>query len=480
MSLDAEVTRLHTAQEDDSETVSGSAEFGRRLRFLVCGSVDDGKSTLIGRLLWDTKSVSDDHREALVAKGSRQNDLQLPDFGLLLDGLKAEQEQGITIDVAYRYFHTPKRAFIVADTPGHAQYTRNMATGASTADLAVLLVDARAGLLEQTRRHAAIVRLMGIRQVILAVNKIDLVGYDRTIFDGIASQFADYADRLGGLSITAIPISALKGENLVAPAPETMPWYRGQTLLDALETADVGSAATLQAFRMPIQRVSRPGEGFRGYQGTIASGRVRPGDRVTVHPSGESVAVSRIVTFDGDKVRAEAGDAVTLVFDRPVDAARGDLIAAFDDAPLKARTFGATIVSLQAEGIATGATLWLRAAGRQRRVRVTVREIYDLGQGAWLGAAALPINSIGRVELDFTEDMVFDRFEECRDTGAFILVSPETNNTLAGGMIVDRLERDRRAGEEVTLTMPRDLADLILSLPDIRDRLGEIGRSPSR
>jgi sulfate adenylyltransferase subunit 1 len=479
MSLDAEVTQLHAVHEDDSEHVSGSTEFGRRLRFLVCGSVDDGKSTLIGRLLWDTKSVSDDHRAALVAKGSRQNDLQLPDFGLLLDGLKAEQEQGITIDVAYRYFHTAKRAFIVADTPGHAQYTRNMATGASTADLAVLLVDARAGLLEQTRRHAAIVRLMGIQQVILAVNKIDLVGYDQSIFDGIAKHFVDYAERLGGLSITAIPISALKGENLVAAAPQTMPWYHGPTLLDALESAEGESAATLQAFRMPIQRVSRPGEGFRGYQGTIAAGQVRPGDRLIVHPSGESVAVSRIVTFDGDKVQASAGDAVTLVFDRPVDAARGDLVARSDEPPMKGRSYRATIVSLQGEGISSGTTLWLRASGRERRARVTVREIYDLAQGVWLAASALPINSIGRVELDFAEDMVFDRFEDCRETGAFILVSPETNNTLAGGMIVERLDRERQVVDEVTLTMPRDLAEFILGLPGVRARLDEIVRVPT-
>lgn len=253
-----------------------SCQSAQRLRFIVCGSVDDGKSTLIGRLLWDTKSVADDHRAALVARGSRQNDLSLPDFGLLLDGLKAEQEQGITIDVAYRYFQTPRRAFIVADTPGHEQYTRNMATGASTADLAVLLVDARTGLLEQTRRHAAIVNLMGIRQIILAVNKIDLVGYDKAVFDRIERAFRAYAGLLGDFRITAIPISALKGENIVDVGPDVLGWYDGPTLVEALEAAEPAARSRLP-FRMPIQRVSRPGERFRGYQGTIAAGALSAG-----------------------------------------------------------------------------------------------------------------------------------------------------------------------------------------------------------
>ncbi|MEO3387935.1 GTP-binding protein [Mesorhizobium sp. CAU 1741] len=447
---------------------------GRRLRFLVCGSVDDGKSTLIGRLLWDTKSLAEDHRAALVAKGSRQNDLSLPDFGLLLDGLRAEQEQGITIDVAYRYFQTCRRAFIVADTPGHAQYTRNMATGASTADLAVLLIDARAGLLEQTRRHAAIVHLMGIRQVILAVNKIDLVGYDPTVFERIEREFRNFAALLGDMRITAIPVSALKGENVVAKAPGTMAWYRGPTLVQALEEADEAGEASTLAFRMPIQRVSRPGESFRGYQGTIAAGTVTVGDRLIVARSGETVGVSRIVTFDGDIATATSGDAVTLVFDRPVDAARGDILATHGAEPLLGKSFEATVVTLQSEGLSDGARVWLKAAGRHLRARIAVNHIYDLSTGRWSNARTLPVNSIGRLRLRFDEDVVFDRFADCRDTGAFILVSPQTNNTIAGGMIASLSAPSDDAAGRTTLTMPHDLAQRVLALPEIQARIGEI------
>ena len=462
-----------TAAESAALPLPVAEATGRRLRFLVCGSVDDGKSTLIGRLLWDTKSVADDHREALVAKGSRQNDLQLPDFGLLLDGLRAEQEQGITIDVAYRYFQTKKRAFIVADTPGHAQYTRNMATGASTADLAVLLVDARAGLLEQTRRHAAIVHLMGIRQVILAVNKFDLVDYRREVFEHIAGEFSAFAGRLGGLHVTAIPLSALKGENLVTPAPDQMRWYEGPTLLEALESAKGGGMARA-AFRMAIQRVSRTGESFRGYQGTVAAGSVAVGDRVVVEPSGETVAISRIVTFAGDLREAHAGDAVTLVFDRHVDAARGDLLTSPDTRPLVGRSFAATVVALQPEGLASGARVWLKSAGRYTKATIHVDEIYDLADARWTGATTLPLNSLGRIRLHLEQDGVFDRFEECRDTGRFILVSPNTNNTIGGGMILDRASVEGDGTDRVTLSLPRDLADYLLELPELRNRLAEI------
>jgi sulfate adenylyltransferase subunit 1 len=479
MSLDAQALTLEHEFVRDADPAFDTPETGRRLRFLVCGSVDDGKSTLIGRLLWDTKSVADDHRAALIAKGSKQNDLSLPDFGLLLDGLKAEQEQGITIDVAYRYFQTQRRAFIVADTPGHEQYTRNMATGASTADLAVLLVDARAGLLEQTRRHAAIVHLMGIRQVVLAVNKIDLVGYDRVVFDDIELEFRSYAARLGDMAITAIPLSALKGENIVTPARETLDWYSGPTLIEALETAPSAQPSSL-SFRMPIQRVSRPGESFRGYQGTVAAGSVAVGDPVVVAPSGQAVTVTRIVTFDGDVKRADAGAAVTLVFDRKVDAARGDVLTAADATPLTGRDFTATVVTLQTEGLKNGARLWLKAAGRMKRVRVFIDEAYDLGAGRWTKSTALPVNAIGRVRLRFEEEAIFDRFADCRDTGAFILVSPQTNNTIAGGMIADRAEAASDDQAQVTLSLPRDLAEFVLGLPALKARRSEIEILPGR
>lgn len=473
MSLDADILPLVSSGDETGPSSTGGADLRRRLRFLVCGSVDDGKSTLIGRLLWDTKSVAEDHRAALIAKGSKQNDLSLPDFGLLLDGLKAEQEQGITIDVAYRYFQTPKRSFIVADTPGHEQYTRNMATGASTADLAVLLVDARAGLLEQTYRHAAIVHLMGIRQVVLAINKIDLVGYDEKIFTRIERAFRTYAEGFGEMEITAIPLSALKGENIVKPAPETLGWYTGPTLLQALEEAKEAGGSDLP-FRMPVQRVSRPGETFRGYQGTIAAGEIRAGDRIAVAPSGELATVTRITTFDGDLTLAGAGDAVTLVFDRPVDVARGDLLHAPGAEPLRSRDFSATVVALQSEGLSDGVRYWLKAAGRLQRVRISIREAYDLKTGRWAASSVLPVNAIGRIGLHFEGETVFDRFEECRDTGAFILIGSQSNNTIAGGMILDADEHVSELSDRVTLSLPRDLAEHILALPEIRERMGEI------
>ena len=480
MSFDAEIALPPADETDGSPAPAAPAAAARRLRFLVCGSVDDGKSTLIGRLLWDTKSVAEDHRSALVARGSRQNDLSLPDFGLLLDGLRAEQEQGITIDVAYRYFQTPRRAFIVADTPGHAQYTRNMATGASTADLAVLLVDARAGLLEQTRRHAAIVHLMGIRNVILAVNKIDLVGYDSAAFHRIENAFRAYVDRFAGMRVSAIPVSALKGENVAESGRASMPWYGGPTLLEALETADEAQAATSAGFRMPVQRVCRPDESFRGYQGTVAAGSVGLGDRVTVNPSGETVTVTRIVTFDGDLPRAESGDAVTLVLDRPVDVARGDILSSPDDRPVAAKGFAATVVALQPEGLTDGAEVLLKAAGRYLRARIAVDSAYDLASGQWLKGSVLPLNAIGRVRLSFRDRTVFDRFADCRDTGAFVLVGPQSNTTIAGGMILDPAEPGARAADRLTLTLPRDLAQALLALPEVRQRMAEVTVADSR
>lgn len=447
---------------------------GSLLRFITCGSVDDGKSTLIGRILYEAGAVFEDHLEALD-RDSRKfgTNGQDRDFALLVDGLAAEREQGITIDVAYRYFSTSCRHFIVADTPGHEQYTRNMATGASTADLAVLLVDARAGLLEQTRRHAAIVNLMGIRQIILAVNKIDLVGYDKAVFDRIERAFRAYAGLLGDFRITAIPISALKGENIVDVGPDVLGWYDGPTLVEALEAAEPAARSRLP-FRMPIQRVSRPGERFRGYQGTIAAGALAAGDRIVVAHSGEEVTVTRIVTYDGDIGQAEAGDAVTLAFDRPVDAARGDILALPGSLPLAGKGFAATVVSLQTRGLTDGARLLLKAAGRVKRVRLRVSEVYDLTTGEWTPSPTLPVNAIGRIRIRFDEDQHFDRFADCRETGAFILIDPQTNATLAGGMVLDLAAAEEASGDRVTLSLPRDLAELLLAQPAARARRGEI------
>ncbi|MBP1842489.1 sulfate adenylyltransferase subunit 1 [Rhizobium petrolearium] len=442
----------------------------RPLRLITCGSVDDGKSTLIGRLLWDTKAVKEDQAATLARDSGQQNDLGLPDFALLLDGLQAEREQGITIDVAYRYFSTDRRSFIVADTPGHEQYTRNMATGASTADLAVLLADARAGLLEQTRRHATIAALMGIRQFVLAVNKIDLVNYDKAIFERISHEFREFALSLGVRQITAIPMSALKGENVVYSAEAAMPWYDGPTLIETLELATVRSGQA-GGFRLPVQRVSRPGEGFRGYQGTVAGGSIKPGDSVAILPSGTVANVKQIVTFDLVRNAAVAGDAITLVLDRQVDVSRGDIIVSIDSQPMTGHHFDAQLVSLQPGGIEPGKRYWLKSGSRRQRVTVEPVSQLELATGKWLPhASTLSMNAIGKVRLSFEELAVFDPYEQNRSTGAFILIDPDTLNTVAGGMItakrgdVGGIHRSQGGeGQRVVLSLPADLAEQIMA-----------------
>ncbi|MFP3542484.1 sulfate adenylyltransferase subunit CysN [Rhizobium sp. SIMBA_035] len=438
----------------------------RPLRLITCGSVDDGKSTLIGRLLWDTKAVKEDQAATLQRDSTgKQNDLGLPDFALLLDGLQAEREQGITIDVAYRYFSTDKRSFIVADTPGHEQYTRNMATGASTADLAVLLVDARAGILEQTRRHATIASLMGIKQFVLAINKIDLTNYDRAGFDKIVHEFKEFALSLGVKQITAIPMSALKGENVVYSGQAAMPWYNGPTLVETLELASVRSGQST-GFRFSVQRVSRPGESFRGYQGTVAGGSVKPGDSVMILPSGMVANVSKIVTFDLVRNAAVAGDAITLVLDRQVDVARGDMIVSIDAQPQTGVNFDAQIVALQPEGIESGKRYWLKSGSRRQRVQVQPIAQLELKSGAWAPAERLYMNAIGKVRLIFDETAIFDPYEMNRASGSFILIDPETNNTIAGGMVSGkRSEVSGLHGNEarVILSLPADLAEQIMA-----------------
>ncbi|MFS8121538.1 sulfate adenylyltransferase subunit CysN [Rhizobium sp. BR 250] len=437
----------------------------RPLRLITCGSVDDGKSTLIGRLLWDTKAVKEDQAATLHRDSGKQNDLGLPDFALLLDGLQAEREQGITIDVAYRYFATDRRAFIVADTPGHEQYTRNMATGASTADLAVLLVDARTGILEQTRRHATIAALMGIRQFVLAVNKIDLTHYDKAGFELIAHEFREFASNLGIKQITAIPMSALKGENVVLSGKASMPWYEGPTLVETLELATVRSAQS-GGFRLPVQRVSRPGESFRGYQGTVAGGSVKPGDSVVVLPSGMVANVKQIVTFDLVRNAAVAGDAVTLVLDRQVDVSRGDMIVSIEAQPLTGLAFDAQLVALQPGGIEAGKRYWLKSGSRRQRVSVQPVSQLNLKEGEWQAhETSLPMNAIGKVRLSFDETAIFDPYEQNRATGSFILIDPDTNNTVAGGMIAGKRSTGatEEQGDRVILSLPAGLAEKLLA-----------------
>jgi sulfate adenylyltransferase subunit 1 len=437
----------------------------RPLRLITCGSVDDGKSTLIGRLLWDTKAVKEDQAATLHRDSGKQNDLGLPDFALLLDGLQAEREQGITIDVAYRYFSTDRRAFIVADTPGHEQYTRNMATGASTADLAVRLVDARTGILEQTRRHATIAALMGIRQFVLAINKIDLTNYDKAGFELIAHEFRDFASDLGIKQITAIPMSALKGENVVLSGKASMPWYEGPTLVETLELATVRSAQS-GGFRFPVQRVSRPGESFRGYQGTVAGGSVKPGDSVVVLPSGMVANVKQIVTFDLVRNAAVAGDAVTLVLDRQVDVSRGDMIVSIEAQPQTGLAFDAQIVALQPGGIEAGKRYWLKSGSRRQRVSVQPVSQLNLKEGEWQAhETSLPMNAIGKVRLSFDETAIFDAYEQNRATGSFILIDPDTNNTVAGGMIAGKrsVGATEEQGDRVILSLPAHLAEKLLA-----------------
>ncbi|WP_113338959.1 sulfate adenylyltransferase subunit CysN [Rhizobium cremeum] len=449
----------------------------RPLRLITCGSVDDGKSTLIGRLLWDTKAVKEDQAATLRRESSgKQNDLGLPDFALLLDGLQAEREQGITIDVAYRYFSSEKRSFIVADTPGHEQYTRNMATGASTADLAVLLVDARAGLLEQTRRHATIASLMGIKQFVLAVNKIDLTNYDRAGFEAISNEFRTLALSLGVRQVTAIPMSALKGENVVYSGDAVMPWYDGPTLVEALELATLRSAQTT-GFRLPVQRVSRPGESFRGYQGTVAGGAVKPGDGVAILPSGQIANVKQIVTFDLVRNAAVAGDAITLVLDRQVDVSRGDMIVSLDSQPQTGLAFDAQIVALQPDGIQPGKRYWLKSGSRRQRVVVQPVSQLDLKSGKWNHADTLPMNAIGKVHLAFDETAIFDPYEQNRATGAFILIDPDTNNTVAGGMVTAKrsdLGALNANDGRVILSLPADLAEQLMATELLASRRDEV------
>ncbi|MBP1850254.1 sulfate adenylyltransferase subunit CysN [Rhizobium halophytocola] len=471
------MTVANTLRAEVPETqVQPIVRDSRPLRLITCGSVDDGKSTLIGRLLWDTKAVKEDQAAALNRDSSKQNDLGLPDFALLLDGLQAEREQGITIDVAYRYFASEKRSFIVADTPGHEQYTRNMATGASTADLAVLLVDARTGLLEQTRRHATIASLMGIKQFVLAVNKFDLVGYDKVVFDQISHDFKALALSLGVRQVTAIPMSALKGENVVYRGTAVMGWYDGPTLVEALELATQRSNQTT-GFRLPVQRVSRPGESFRGYQGTVSGGSVKPGDSVAILPSGQIANVKQIVTFDLVRNAAVSGDAITLVLDRQVDVSRGDVIVSVDAQPQTGLAFDAQLVALQQDGIQPNKRYWLKSGARRQRVQVQPVTQLDLHSGKWNPAESLAMNAIGKVHLAFDETAIFDPYEQNRVTGAFILIDPDTNNTVAGGMITAKRTEigGLNAGEaRVLVSLPADLADQLMATELMANRRDEV------
>jgi bifunctional enzyme CysN/CysC len=411
------------------------------LRFITCGSVDDGKSTLIGRLLWETQQLFDDQLATLATEskkyGTQGDDI---DFALLVDGLAAEREQGITIDVAYRYFASPQRKFIVADTPGHEQYTRNMVTGASTADAAVLLVDARQGLLTQTRRHAYLAALMGIRQVVLAVNKMDLVGYSASAFNTIRDAFEQFAEPLGFQTICAIPLSALRGDNITQRSPHT-PWYQGTTLMGYLETVNF-LQATSENFVFPVQWVNRPNADFRGFSGTVAAGSAAIGDPLRVNASGQVAKVQRIVTMNGDVAECNPGDAVTLTLDREMDASRGDVFSKADQPLQMTDQFEATLIWLHNDAGHLGRSYDLKLGSQWAGAAVTTfKHRINISTLAHESCRQLGLNDIAVCNLALSKPVVFDTYAQCKAMGAFILVDRFTHATVAAGMIRHNLRR---------------------------------------
>ncbi|WP_292339343.1 sulfate adenylyltransferase subunit CysN [Mesorhizobium sp.] len=412
------------------------------LRFLTCGSVDDGKSTLIGRLLSDTKQIFEDQLAALERDSRKHGTTgEDVDFALLVDGLEAEREQGITIDVAYRFFATPKRKFIVADTPGHEQYTRNMATGASTADLAIVLIDARQGVLRQTRRHSIIASLLGIRHIVLAVNKIDLVGFDKTVFDSIVADYTDFAKGLGFTSIMPIPMSARFGDN-VTTGSERTPWYSGPSLIEHLETVSVDEAAVELPFRFPVQYVNRPNLDFRGFAGTIASGTVSQGDEVVVAKSGRASRVKRIVAHGGDLEQAVAGQAVTLVLEDEVEVSRGNMLVSPAARPQVADQFTANVVWFDEQALLPGRSYILRTETDQVSATVTdLKYRVNVNDFAHEAAKSLDLNEVGVCNLSTRAPIAFDPFAENRTAGAFILIDRISNATVGAGMILHSLRR---------------------------------------
>ncbi|MBR3370577.1 MAG: sulfate adenylyltransferase subunit CysN [Rhodobacteraceae bacterium] len=413
------------------------------LRFITCGSVDDGKSTLIGRLLYDSKMIFEDQLATLEADSKRVGTQgEAIDFALLVDGLAAEREQGITIDVAYRFFATEKRKFIVADTPGHEQYTRNMITGASTADLAVILIDARKGILTQTRRHSYLAHLIGIRHIVLAVNKMDLVDYDRAVFEQIVEEYRSFAASIGITEFTPIPLSGLAGDNITTRSANTA-WYDGPILLDHLEKVELNQTAEqLKPFRMPVQWVNRPNLDFRGFAGTIATGQVQVGDDVRVLPSGRTTTISRIVTMDGDLDRAVAGQAVTLCFADEIDCSRGQIITAGQNPVEVADQFEATIIWMDDEDMVPGRSYWLKI-GPQTVNAVVSQPKYQINVNTMehLASKTLDLNGIGVATLTTDREIPCEPYAQSRDLGGFILIDKMTNRTIGAGLLNFALRR---------------------------------------
>ena len=412
------------------------------LRFITCGSVDDGKSTLIGRLLYESKMIFEDQLSALEADskkvGTQNGEL---DFALLVDGLAAEREQGITIDVAYRFFSTDRRKFIVADTPGHEQYTRNMVTGASTADVAVILIDARKGVLTQTRRHSYIVSLLGIKHVVLAINKMDLVGYSQQIFDTIVAEYRDFAAQIGLEDIVPVPLSALRGDNMLESSSNT-PWFQGPTLMSYLETVEIEDDLQQRPFRLPVQWVNRPNQDFRGFAGTIASGVVRKGDAIRVLPSGRQSKIARIVSHGSDLETAVAGQSITLTLTDEVDVSRGDVIATSDSPPTVADQFQATIIWMHDEPMLPGRPYLIKLGARTVTGSITAPKYkVNVNTLEHLAAKQLELNEIGVCNLSLDRAIPFDPYSDNRETGGFILIDKISNDTVGAGLLSFSLRR---------------------------------------
>ena len=436
-------TNSDPAVSDISEFLHAHEHKGL-LRFITCGSVDDGKSTLIGRLLYESKLILDDQMAALEADsrrvGTRGSEI---DFALLVDGLAAEREQGITIDVAYRYFATERRKFIVADTPGHEQYTRNMVTGASTADLAVILVDARKGMLTQTRRHTFLAALIGLRRIVVAVNKMDLVGYDETAFSAIEQAYREFALGVGLSDVTAIPLSAVAGDNILQRSSRT-PWYQGPTLMDHLESVEVGIEDLSRPFRMCVQWVNRPNPEFRGFAGQLASGRLQRGQRVRVLPSGRDTFVERIVTGTGEIDQAVSGQSITVTLATEVDVSRGDVLAAYDSPVECANQFDATIIWMHDEPLLQGREYLLKIGTRTVLATVApVKYRINVNTLEHLSAERLELNDIGVCELEFDQPVAYEPYATSRTLGGFILIDRLTNNTVGAGLINFALRRSQ-------------------------------------
>ncbi|MXO89980.1 sulfate adenylyltransferase subunit CysN [Pontixanthobacter aquaemixtae] len=460
--MSSEIYKTEDLIAEDIDAYLEKHQHKTMLRFITCGSVDDGKSTLIGRLLYDSKMIFEDQLAALETDSKKVGTQgQEIDFALLVDGLAAEREQGITIDVAYRFFATENRKFIVADCPGHEQYTRNMVTGASTADLAVILVDARKGVLVQTRRHSFLCQKLGIRNIVLAVNKMDLIDYDQDKYDTIVADYAAFADEIGITDFTAMPISGFKGDNITAPSANT-PWYKGPPLVAHLEAVEINAAHDAELpLSMPVQWVNRPNLDFRGFSGLIATGAVKPGDPVRVLPSGKTSTVKSITTFDGDLDEAQAGQSVTICLDDEVDCSRGDVIAAADAPPEVSDQFEATIVWLDDEAMLPGRAYQMKLASQT--VSATIAEPkYEINVNTLehLAAKTLDLNAIGVAEVTTDKPVIFEPYSENRALGGFILIDKISNRTVGAGMLHFSLRRAQNVHWQPTAVTREEHASL--------------------